>query len=668
MKKFSASLNDIFLEIDRLSTIDKNHIIKEQKNKSDKTKKKEDVYFFDFPGYGKIPYARGTRLFYLDDLGGVDTGKILGIKNKDEYGYYDEIFVSAYDDKVRRYYPTNDWSDWLYLKNNKIPFSFITPDDRQFHLILKLIEPNKSVTKYDDPNNKSRGWALSFPGSSTDDVSDSKTGYYRTDGGVEIPYNVTKEMIPGDLSTMDIDVRTSFDKFMDSGYGTLAQIGIAIAVAGVSRGITARYFISPQLISQGGTAAVRSRLFVATLIGEAIQGVGFAAYYFNREDEGSETMGWLSLAFMAFPFISRYVPGIRGIMGEFSKEACLEISEKVMLNHAKGFTSYASFLAFTDSLSLEAKALVLRAVKNNQKLKNLLPNISNAVERNLPLSQSQEFLRVKALLEQTMTKPKPNFLISLSVELGTAVVYFKFADYLIKSYMNYKNRVTKSTDKTKEEVLENLKKVDKQISKMSAWEQYTTNEKLAESPMFEFTDKMIQDMCENGIITEDLQNKLKQFAKEEAKTELNALLRKEQEKEDIEFKKDIKMYQGLFDYVHSGMNKDILNNFTPEQKKILDEVYAEINAESKPTETDVPPTDQTVTKTDDDANVEQKLVTNEKLYQYYNTKENRWITIPDETQLERRKILKYEVRTLLYDKEKQQWYDEEKKEVVQLAN
>ena len=61
---------------------------------------KDDVFgYFDFGGMGKIPYIkRNTQFYYLSDP--IDTGKILGLSNKDEYGYYDEIFIEEYDQKL----------------------------------------------------------------------------------------------------------------------------------------------------------------------------------------------------------------------------------------------------------------------------------------------------------------------------------------------------------------------------------------------------------------------------------------------------------------------------------------------------------------------------------------------------------------------------------------
>ena len=65
---------------------------------------------------GKIPYIkRNTQFYYLSDP--IDTGKILGLSNKDEYGYYDEIFIEEYDQKLKRYLKDNLYKYLINIKN-----------------------------------------------------------------------------------------------------------------------------------------------------------------------------------------------------------------------------------------------------------------------------------------------------------------------------------------------------------------------------------------------------------------------------------------------------------------------------------------------------------------------------------------------------------------------
>ena len=158
------------------------------------TSKKDFSYdYIKFGPMGEIPVLKGTKLYYLEDSS-PDVGEILGITKKDQFGYYDEIDSESWGTKVKRYYPKNDWEDSAYLRDNKIPFAFTTPasdNSRQFHLALVLTDPTQSVINLDDENNKNRGWQLSSPGFQSNLQGDSKTGYFQTVNGVEVPYNIT---------------------------------------------------------------------------------------------------------------------------------------------------------------------------------------------------------------------------------------------------------------------------------------------------------------------------------------------------------------------------------------------------------------------------------------------------------------------------------------------
>ena len=102
-------------------------------------KKDDEFGYIDFSGY-KIPYVKRTTILHLlSDP--IDTGKILGLSNKDEYGYYDEIFVESYREKIKRYYPTNDWADWTFI--HRCHLHHHRHRSKNVSLSSKINRPNK---------------------------------------------------------------------------------------------------------------------------------------------------------------------------------------------------------------------------------------------------------------------------------------------------------------------------------------------------------------------------------------------------------------------------------------------------------------------------------------------------------------------------------------------
>jgi len=532
---------------------------------SGKEKKDDKIKYFDFGGLSKIPYVVGTKFYRLTDI---DTGRILGLTKKDKYGYYDEIDVENYGEPVRRYYPTNDWEDWKFIQKKGIPYSFKTPDGKYFHLILKLIEPTKSVIDLEDPNNKSRGWALSYPGSKTALSNDGGSGYYRTEGETQIPYNIIAPIVPGDYSTFDLDTRGGFDKFMDSGVGILAQIGLAIGVTLLTRNLAIARLTAQEIASVN---AIRSRLFAASILSETIVNAPVAIYYFNRE--GYESAGWLSLAFIALPVVQRFTPLVN-ILPDFSLQTCYGISTKIMANKLETNMTQAQIKAFMNTLTMEEKALFTQVIKEAN---NLSPKIMKAVDNIAKKSyKGADYLAYKAEIVALLKKPTESLFKTLVKDFGITLTYIKVVENILGVYESFLSGKNGETGNIK-------------------------------TPKFTISDEDTKNLVENGIFGEALKKKL---ADEAANSML--MLMEEAKKRGINLGKLIGLDEFELVTQYTSNPDKFCTDYGPEQcekfKKILEE-NRNLYLKQKEQQQEIPTEYENM------------------IYQYFNTEQNEWKTI-----------------------------------------
>ena len=468
------------------------------------TPKKDFSYdYIKFGMMGEIPVLKGTKLHYLED-NRPDVGKILGITTKDEIGYYDEVDVESWGSKVKRYYPTNDWEDWGYLRDKKIPYSFTTPDGKNFHLALILTDPTKSVVNLTDPNNKNRGWQLSSPGFQSNLEGDSATGYFRTEGGREVPYNITAPIIRGDMSTFDLDKRGSVMKFLESGWGVAAQIGLSIAVT-----IICREPIAMALpIAEGAltTNAMLTRLVLATMITEAMVNVPMAIFYFKQEGDEYDSMGWISLLFCVLPLVQANV--FRGILQDFSEATCLNLARKIVVNNMNKMTTQ-ELEVFINKLSLEERTLFYDVLRNAPQLYSKSPQIARLIREKLA-QYEEEFATNEAYKNAWFSlyraqMGQTSFIKSLLVDFSSTLVFAKASGTVLEKFYSYKHRKGQDIEnepiETQEKYKENVKKIDKQIQgfpqfikdslKSNEWENYP----------WSLLDEDYKYMMEKGILS-----------------------------------------------------------------------------------------------------------------------------------------------------------------------
>ena len=500
LMNYDKSLGGLILEQGSADIGDMRRTKQQLKISNAPEKKENDIQYFNFGNIGKIPYVTGTQLFYLDNI---DTGNILGITKKDKYGYYDEIFVDNYDNNLRRYYPTNDWEDWSFLKRNKIPYSFETKNGQFFHLVLKLIDPTKSVSELDDSSNKSRGWALSYPGSKSAISNDSGSGYYRTDGGNQIPYNIIAPIVPGDLSTYDLDTRNGFDKFMDSGFGVIAQIVVAIGVTILTRNLAIGQMTAEGIVS---TNVIRTRLFLASVFAESLQGIPLSIYYFNRP--GYESAGWMSLAFIMLPAIQRFTP-LNNILPDFNAQTCLSISKKIMESNLKTITQ-SDLKSFMSKLSMEEKTLFLNVLTKSDDISKIMKSSEGKFLKQE--FKSSDYLKYRDEIISLIDKPTESFFKTITKDFGITYTYAKLVEVIVERYMNYqekRGREAKSMSKDfKKKIAENLKSIDKKINLMPEWVKYYAKSIDVKILPFILNEKMVVELCENGIFSDELSMKL----------------------------------------------------------------------------------------------------------------------------------------------------------------
>lgn len=535
---------------------------------NEKKEKDDEFGYFDFGGMGKIPYVkRNTKFYYLSDP--IDTGKILGLSNKDEYGYYDEIFIESYDQKLKRYYPTNDWADWEFIKDKKIPFAFKTGDDQKiFHLVLKLINPTKSVVDLQDPNNKSRGWVISMPGIKSNSINDSGTGYYTTNGESQVPYNITAPVIPGDLSTFDLDSRTDFDRFMDSYGSIIVQIVVSMAVTIITRNFALGQIAAAEITSILG---IQARLMIAAMVAETIVNLPVAIYYFNRP--GYESMGWLSLAFILLPVIQRTTL-LNRILPDYSLETAVSISQKIMTKSVGKMQTQAELKTFMMQLGLKEKNLFVQVLKGGKSLDPLLKNAANTLikESDKQAFKSSEYLLARQQILTALNKNSESLFKVITKDFAMTYTYAKLIQTIIEQYskLHEKNgkKIEDLTKKQKNKIAENTKKIDEAINLLPEWVKLSLNEDYVPTSI-ELDEEMVKDLIENGIMSDELKKKFYDVGELNMK---NALIKANKDAKSLEESLGIEKFKKLQLFRNDPIFKASL---TPEEVKYYDDLIAE---------------------------------------------------------------------------------------------
>ncbi len=650
LMNYDKSLGGLILEQGSADIVDMRRSEQQLKNSNapEKRKKENDIKYFNFGNIAKIPYVNGTQLFYLDNI---DTGNILGITKKDKYGYYDEIFVDSYDNNVRRYYPTNDWDDWSFLKRNKIPYSFKTKDGQFFHLVLKLINPSKSVSDLDDSSNKSRGWALSYPGSKSALPNDSGTGYYRTDGGNQIPYNITAPIVPGDLSTYDLDTRNGFDKFMDSGFGVIAQIVVAIGVTILTRNLAISQMAAEGIVS---TNVIRSRLFLASVLAESLQGIPLSIYYFNRP--GYESAGWMSLAFIMLPVIQRYTP-LNNILPDFNVQTCLNISKQIMESNLQTITQ-SDLKSFMSKLSMEEKTLFLEVLKKSDDISKIMKSSESKFLKQE--FKSSDYLKYRDEIMSLINKPTESLFKTITKDFGITYTYAKLVEKIVEKYMNYqekrgKNAKSMSKD-FKKKIAENVKKIDNDIKLLPSMVQYFTKNKLPNIPTFELSDNAVVELCEKGIFSEEFKQKI-YGGTAKYSTELLESSANEGASKNIK-----KITPEIFEEINKFiLDPEYKRLVSSEKRKILEDVIRKQSEKyGTPTNSNFESDkiDKMVKNTEETPKTITTTTTpNEEIkYQWFDNLKNEWIETT-KSQYNARIKKGNKVRELIFDKVTNQWIE-----------
>ena len=472
------------------------------------TSKKDFSYdYIKFGPMGEIPVLKGTKLYYLEDSS-PDVGEILGITKKDQFGYYDEIDIESWGTKVKRYYPKNDWEDWAYLRDNKIPFAFTTPasdNSRQFHLALVLTDPTQSVINLDDENNKNRGWQLSSPGFQSNLQGDSKTGYFQTVNGVEVPYNITAPIIRGDMSTFDLDKRSSMIKFLDSGWGLAAQIGLSIAITVICREPIA--IALP--ISEGAltTNAMLTRMVLATMITEAIVNVPIAFLYFKEEGDEYDTMGWISILFCFLPLVQSKL--LKGVLQDFSEATCISLARKIVQNRMTRMT-LQEIQIYTQKLTLAERTLFYDVLINAPQLMAKSPEIEALIKSQLK-QYEEEFAKNTAYQNALVSLyqaelRQTGFVKSLLVDFSSTLIFAKASGTILEKYYTYKHNKGQDIEnepfETQEKYKENIKKIDQQIQGFPQMIKNSLKTKEWETHPWALTDADYKYMVEKGILSD----------------------------------------------------------------------------------------------------------------------------------------------------------------------
>ena len=517
---------------------------------------------FNFGSFGPIHYVKeGFQAFYLTNP--VDIGKLFGfditpksdeevfkstfdIKPKigqDYYGYFEEFEKPYWNDtrtitissktknptntvpKIKRYFPTPQWSDFQYLIDNKIPFGFKN-NNKYYTLIIKLTDPNASV--FPEDSDDSRGWTMSFPGMLGAGSQDYGSPYYEV--GTLEQYNSVAPKVENDQSTFALDTRSDFDKFMDSGMGQLSVMAAAVTVSLISRGWATRLMQTP-----GGafftTSAmqIQTRLIIAGTLGEVAINVPQAVYYFNRP--GYESVGFMCLCFCALPLLSKQ-PGFITLIGqEYSPAICNSLAMKAVSNGAENALRKGEYTAFVNGLTLEERALFMNFIENWAENPNLIKDsfkkfledskwANMSAKSIVPEQASKEYATYIAAMEikEILSSPTESFIKTFSKSITGVVVLQQF---ILGAYSKFikLTEVKKKVEKDKKlekKFIENAKKVDEDLTnKLSSFEKMVMiDDKLPDFQyyIYELTEDHLVKMFFDGVIPDDFYTKQRKIS------------------------------------------------------------------------------------------------------------------------------------------------------------
>ena len=479
----------------------------------DPNQKQKDPNFdyIKFGELGEIPVKKGTKPIYLSSPN-PDVGNLLGITTKDRFGYYEEVYIEMYEQKVKRYFPKNFWDDWEFLYNKGIPIGFETPNEGTYHLSLVLVDPIKSVIDIREPgvsddDNMSRGWVLSSPSFTTTRLGDSKTGYFKTENGNEIPYNITAPLIRNDFSTWNLDTRGQVVKFLDSTWGIIIQIGLSIAITLLLRRPIAinlpAWLVGSQILTMESLAA---RQVIATMITEALVNVPIAVIYFKEGGQYNK-MGWISLFFCFIPYLQFKVSFLRNLLEEYSQSALTNLAKKVVEKNLEKM-SVTELEVWLSKLTLEEKTLFVKIMSEKKAFEGLKESIEKYTKDFIEQYDEKwinnpQYKAAWFNLEKNLMK-KISFKQSILTDFTTTYYFAKaFGEILDRWYKIEKK--TEDPQNKEEKVKENLKKLDDKIKGLPQFikNYYKKNEDKELNVVFaQLSNNDVLWMVDNGVFSE----------------------------------------------------------------------------------------------------------------------------------------------------------------------
>jgi len=358
---------------------------------------------------------------------------------------------------------------------------------------------------------------------------------------------------------------------MDSGFGILAQIGTAIAVTLLTRNLAIGRLAAQEVVSVN---AIRTRLFVASILSETIVNAPVAIYYFNRE--GYESAGWLSLAFIALPVIQRFTP-LNNILPDFSVQTCYGLSTKIMSGRLEAGMTQAQMKTFMNGLTMEEKVLFTQVLKNAEKI---TPKITSVMEKvGAKAYKGKDYLAYRSEIIGLLEKQTENMFKTLVKDFGITLTYIKFVEALLSVYESIKKKQNVNLNtlpkKEKERLVKNIKNIDDEIKLLPEWTKYFLSEKNEDSgktklPKFSISEGDVSFLIENGIFGDKLK---KQLADQAANSMV--MLIEESNKKGIKIKELLNLEEFELLTTYTSNPEKFCGDYGSEQcdkfKKILEE-------------------------------------------------------------------------------------------------
>jgi len=492
--------------------------------------------YFKFSEFGKVMFVpQYTTLYYLNRY--PKTSEILNLNrpniDKDEYGYYETIYVPAYGENVRRYFPIENWSGWNFIKDQDIPFAIETRDGSDtnlYTLTLALVDPVSSVVGIRNPdtklpkdlvkegvvkvdNNPSRGWIISGAGKLTNQPQDSGTGYYKIDNGQFVAYNVTGPIDRYDESTWVGSDSSKAVRFWDSPFGIFVQIGLSIAVTVLLRTPIAVSLGASLEITAASTAALRTRLIMATIITESFVNVPIALVYFNNPGDDYDNAGWISILFCLLPLAQGTL--MKNIIGDFSNATAWSLAQKIVQKRIGQTATQAELELFFKTCTFEEKYLAIRAIRAVEKeggqeaLEKLLNTVGvdeleKLFKKNFgKISKNPNFIKAAGFIEEQF-RYQPGFWQSMGLDFASTLGFGKFMGKILDDYQ--KTLVKKGetpatmTEEEKKKLEEKIKNLSKQFEGLpkSLMEELNDDNVDVASLQFVLSDEDKEWMIRNG--------------------------------------------------------------------------------------------------------------------------------------------------------------------------